>query len=566
MYSLLSSLRFGLGHSSLLLAWLIPDQVPPWTTFHHEFFMVLGIFLLVPWRQPVSFSPFLLKTLLFWVVCILFQIPFHNISLDDAIFGFLVAGLISLAIHQGMQAALADKQQMLGYSIDSWYGVILIAGLVSGGVGFAQWIGVDLGLLMTESSGRAYGNFGQPNHFATLLVMAISSLVYFDVQNKLKTPALACMAAILCCALAISESRTGALGLTLLCFFALLLGRRSSLFNSLRWLGPCYLAFVALYANLSYIGSWMGGKVLRTGVGLGSSGRAEMWMQMVEAIQQRPLVGFGWLRLGASHFLIGIKHSSVQNIDHAHNLFLDLFIWFGLPLGLGMAAAIVYFSLQLLCSSWRGRTNGVALCGIGTLIPFAVHSMLEYPYAYMYFLLTAAFMVGVIIAKNERCGGWVVLSRRWCQFGVFAMLSLSALIACEYIKIEDDYRAVRLENQFRTRPEERHIFHSPPRLLVQYGDLVSSQRGGFLWSSQADSVQVARRLAERFPWLSTHLKYYIVLIDNKLCDEATDQWRIYVALFGEYGVVKAQEQIEKMNLDSACPQSRIWQAAEIRHR
>lgn len=43
--SSLKSLRMILGHAGLLLAWIAPDQVPPWTTYHHEFFMVVGVFL-----------------------------------------------------------------------------------------------------------------------------------------------------------------------------------------------------------------------------------------------------------------------------------------------------------------------------------------------------------------------------------------------------------------------------------------------------------------------------------------------------------------------------------------
>ena len=554
MASFLSLIRTILGHFCLFLAWTIPDIIPPWDTFHHEFAIVTGISLLMPWKKMSVLPSRITALMLLWCCYIILQIPIHGLQWDDVAFGLIFAALFCMAAQQGAQAiALApvEKSTHPIYSIRSWCHVILIAGVASAIIGLAQWTDVSLGLWMTESAGRAYANFAQPNHLATLLVMAFAALIYLD-RETFPRAVIYGFAILLCSALAVTESRTGALSFALLCFLITVFGPRANLTRTLRWLLPSFLLFAVIYTNLSLIAPLFGGVVLRSGIGLNPTGRIEIWHQMFAALRAEPSVGYGWLQLGATHYKILPNFDSLVNVDHAHNLFLDLLIWFGIPMGGIFILAGGVLCVRMVIRALGSKMDHQSLCLVAMLLPIGVHSMLEYPYAYLYFSLVVGFFAGALEVKVLSAYIISIRVRKIIQIIVISTLAICIWIAFEYYKIEEDYRAMRLENQFITRSEERHKFHSRPILLTQYGDLVASQRNDIQVPSDSHAVDVARHLTLRFPWLSTHLHYYIALLRKNHCQEANEQWKIYKALFGRFGELKADAIIAKLAIKPTC--------------
>lgn len=554
MASYFSLIRTIIGHFCLFLAWTIPDIIPPWDTFHHEFAIVTGIFLLMPWKKMEALPLRITALMLLWCCYIILQIRIHGLQRDDVAFGLIFAGLFCMAALQGAQAiALVQGKELTHptYSIRSWCHVILIAGVASAIIGLAQWTNISLGLWMTESAGRAYANFAQPNHLATLLVMAFAALIYLDNETFPRT-AIYGFAILLCSALAVTESRTGALSFALLCILTTVWGPRANLNRTLHWLLPSFLLFAAIYTNLSQIAPLFGGTALRSGIGLDPTGRIEIWHQMFAALRAEPWVGYGWLQLGASHFKIAFNFDSLVNVDHAHNLLLDLLIWFGIPMGGIFILAGGVLSVRMVSRALGSKMDHQSLCLVAMLLPIGVHSMLEYPYAYLYFSLVAGFFAGALEAKVFSAYFPSIHYRQIFQIIATASIALCILIAFEYYRVEEDYRAMRLENQFITRPEELHKFHSHPIILTQYGDLVASQRNDLQAPSESRAVDVTRRLTLRFPWLSTHLHYYITLLQKNHCQEANEQWKIYEALFGRFGELKADESIAKLAIKSTC--------------
>ncbi|AVT00657.1 hypothetical protein C8236_18795 [Paracidovorax avenae] len=553
----LQSARVILGHACLLLAWIIPDQVPPWSTYYHELLMVIGVLILAPLRHLEVFPWRILVLMILWMVCILLQMPLHDLPRDDIAFGLIFAVLFGVVAQQGAQATSAGSGiQSLAYSIRSWYGVILVAASLSSIIGLAQWARLDLGLWMTESAGRAYANFGQPNHFATLLVMAVAALLYFDGRGALNRLVVMALGVLLCCALAVSESRTGALSLALLCLLVMVFGRRAGLAHTLQWLLPCFFLFLVTYINLDRIAPLVGGTALRTGVGLSPTGRFELWSQMLWSVGQQPWAGFGWLHLGSIHFAAASVFSSIQNVDHAHNIFLDLMIWFGMPLAGALVIGAGIWCVSIAIPAMGSKISKNSLCYVAVILPIAVHSMLEYPYAYLYFSLTLGFFAGALEAEVRGAMGFSENAKKIYLYSFFSVVVVCILIAVEYSAVEIDYRSLRLENQFFTRDEERHTYHASPRFLTQYGKLIASQRNDAHAPEESLSPEVAYEMAKRFPWLSTHLHYYLTLIQQGRCQEAAEQWKVYEVLFGPFGLLTAQGQIEKRGLQTACPASR----------
>jgi len=86
--------------------------------------------------------------------------------------------------------SLIEQRDCVNYEniskIDIVFLTILLGALINSVVGLAQWQGVEQGMFMYPSKGRVYGNIAQPNQLATLLLMALVSLLYFDINKKIR--------------------------------------------------------------------------------------------------------------------------------------------------------------------------------------------------------------------------------------------------------------------------------------------------------------------------------------------------------------------------------------------
>ncbi len=118
--------------------------------------------------------------------------------------------------------------------------------------------------------------------------------------------------------------------------------------------------------------------------------RMVIWKQMVAAIAQSPWLGYGWRQTMVAHrHGVAVVPGNTPT-EYAHNLPLDILAWVGVPLGL---------LLLLLFGGWLLRTlrnlkDPTELLLFLATMPVLVHSMLEFPFAYAFFLFTTAWLFG----------------------------------------------------------------------------------------------------------------------------------------------------------------------------
>lgn len=547
-----------IGYLCLALAWLIPDHIPPWNTAPQEAIALLGMLLLWPWSRPPAQIPWRLYVLAgVWIAIALLQFALQRIDLGDflwalllAVFGCMAAslGALSSPRYAGASSAAPSLQYICM--------ALLAAALVSSVIGLAQWLGVVQGWFMHPSNGRVFGNLAQPNHLASLLVTALAALVYLDGQRLLRGALLYCMALLLAFMVAASESRTGALSITVLTLGVAL--SRGPSRASLRWLIPALVLFWLCYALWQPISSWVGGSASRTGAGLNSAGRFELWLQMVAAVAEKPWWGWGWMNVGAAQQAVAPQIGGVGNMHHAHNLFLDLVVWFGMPLGGLITLAALGWGWQVLCAVLRtpaslGQATAV-YCAL-LLLPIAVHSMLEYPLAYLYFFLVFAFFAGALEASL----GYAYAPSLWTQclgqFVSVAALACAAWMTAEYSRVEADFRALRLEQTFITQAQELHIYGPPPMLLTQYGTLLRVMQLSPLQVADEATLEEVRHSAQRFPWFLTMERYYLVLLGSEQCSEASHLRQVIASLFGSPGLAHIENSVHQFQMDIRCQQT-----------
>lgn len=535
-------LRVVFGCILLLLMWIISDHHSPWSTFTQEACAAAAIICLYPWHNKQGLSNTLNIACFIFFSIIFIQTINGVIFFGDLIFAFTTIVLAHMTATYGATTTANEKKIILNI----FFYILLTAATINSLIGLIQWQGLSQGLIILESpTGRVYGNLAQPNQLATLILTGITALIFLDAQKSIHSIIIYSIAPILVFTLSATESRTGALSFSIITLAIIITGKNTSIFKSLRWLVPGFLIFLILHTNWLLISSYLNGKASRTLNYTDSSGRLELWSQMLSAIKINPWTGWGWLNLGEAQNSVTFEQPVELNIDHAHNLFIDLIIWFGIPAGGMIIFLIFYWSIKYIKNDSSEKFNRIALPLSISLIPIATHSLLEYPFSYLYFLLPTFFIIGAIEGLSKKTP--TIKNKKPLKIIYSINIFVLAYIALEYVKIEDDFRAIRLERQFITQPEQKHTYNSPPKILTQYGYLIQSNRDDAIPSSA-----ITRQTMNRFPWLMNHQQHYLALLQENKCQAATDQLHLIQTLFGKFGVLKAQEAITRTGLKHQC--------------
>lgn len=131
----------------------------------------------------------------------------------------------------------------------------------------------------------------------------------------------------------------------------------------------------------------------------------------------------------------------------------------GLPFTLLLVVAVAVWL-------WR-RTKAVNNMGdwycLAIALPFGLHSLLELPFAYAYFLVPVMLLVGVLEARLAAT--WVFSLRRWIAGCAWVVLAVAFVWSVrEYIAIEEDFRVARFEAaRIGHTPSE---YQRPPIMLL----------------------------------------------------------------------------------------------------
>ncbi len=191
--------------------------------------------------------------------------------------------------------------------------------------------------------------------------------------------------------------------------------------------------------------------------------RTDLWLSFIQAIAQKPWFGYGWGQVSIAQVAAAEMHPAIGLAQYSHNLLLDLLIWNGIPIGLLFFAMISYLWVRVFAYAYTVK-GFYSLCCFTVLL---VHSLLEYPHAYSYFLLLAGFFIGISAAdpldhKAFRRGRVIIpalisATDRWLTKSVvipkyipvvlIMIFSVSLVVAWrDYRVLEEDHRLLRFEN------------------------------------------------------------------------------------------------------------------------
>jgi O-antigen ligase len=298
------------------------------------------------------------------------------------------------------QDASGDEPARLCDTLAGW---LLAGALLNAGAGLLQYGGAwqALGGLVAAPppDGRegVYGNLAQQNHFASHIAMGLAALAWLWQSHGWRgsrAAGAATAAMLLLVALALAGSRSGWLYLFVIA--AALLWHAPS--NARRRL-LAGLAATALLLALLAAAAWHGqlgpqlARLTRLADPFGP--RAFIWSHAWQMALAHPWLGVGWDNFAAT--LVGQVRPGerVWGIDqYAHNLFLQLLAAGGVP---------ALLALLLPLAPHLRRCGGAPMLCWSVLGIVAVHSMLEQPLYYAYFLGPAAFLAGAMARPGTRC-------------------------------------------------------------------------------------------------------------------------------------------------------------------
>lgn len=547
---MLNSIGIGL----LFLAWVQPLHIPPWVSWHSEVLVFLAVVLLSlnVLRQvstegrPVVIVPRAILWVLVLVALILVQLGTGQIAFfGDGFILLLYCFLCIAALTIGMNSVSLN-----GLAIGLLLGAVCSV-LIALTQAFDVWESVTW-IVRPLGVRRPGANLSQPNQLATLILMGVASLVYLFESRYLSRKLAGVVMILLLMGLAITESRSGVVSFVLMGIWVFVF-KRPLIFrtNSLAVLASILGLFALMWVwpplvSVMQDGGWTEGAAAQhVNVSVGS--RMVVWPQIMEAVMQRPWFGWGLREVSEAHNAVLHGYSAGEPFTYAHNIVLDMAVGVGLPMTLLLTVVVLVWTVR---RAFAIKSLVPWYC-IALLLPFTVHSMLEFPFAYAYFLLPVMIVVGVL--ERVTSTGPVFRIPRWAAASVLASASLvMAWSAWEYVQAEEDFRVVRFEvrNLGKTPSdyERPHVV-----LLTQLDALLEVLRIVPQPNMSPDRIELSRKVAMRFPWAATQNRYALALALNGSSGEARRQLQVMRAMHGE-GILRGMMDHWRTLADTKYPQ------------
>lgn len=449
---MLYKLSLTLSILCFILSILNPSYYPPWSSFISEYLAFLSLLFLLPLfvRNTVSI-PKISQFFILLSIIPIFQYSFGQIFyFDKAVLSFIYIISFWLAIIIGFNSVNRYK-----YSLDYFFLVIMGCGLLSSFIAVAQWlnIGMSIDWVMVAQS-RPSANMAQPNHLATFLLLSLISCAYFYQNRRINTIVLVVSSLLLLSAIALTQSRTAWVSLLFIAIYWSVMYRKS-LFNfSYKKISLFVSYFIAVAISFPILKEKVFGLASVTIAQRASSGheRIQIWQQAIEAIQHQPLWGYGWNQSSFAQYETLQPGYVTRYLTSFHNIFLDILVWCGIPIGATIIIACVFIVLKLLIKS----VTVSQICLITSVCVILIHSLFEFPLSYSYFLLPLGFMLGYL---------FFTINSHYIQIrGLYFLLifslgiGLSLFIAREYSYIPDNMVGAETYEMNEVKGKDTAIF------------------------------------------------------------------------------------------------------------
>lgn len=538
------TMTFLVGFFVLWVSWLQPMHVFPWLSWHSELLAFIALVAMVSEAcyimktRPISgiTVPVTALPLMGLVVLIVIQWMVGLIPLGgDAIVytAYILLCIVSISLGYLGNRANFSPTLVLGSTL-------VLGAVCSAIIAFAQAFEVweSYGWIHRAQYPRRPGaNIGQPNQLATLLLMGLVSILYLYERAKLGRLISSVLVAVLIPALAITESRSGMLGIAALVAWW---------FAKYKHIHPRTKPWVVIFIGIAYLGLFSAVPSFMSEVfqykneinafnNPAGFNRWLIWHQLFGAILLRPWAGWGFGQVAAAHNAVVDAYDTSEPYTYSHNVVIDFAIGLGLP----MATLFVVLVMVWLWRRVRMIQKAEPWYCLAVAVPVLVHSLVEFPFAYAYFLVPVMFAIGVLEAELDVRSRFEIAVKP-LAIGILVAASTLAWSVDEYLAIEEDYRVARFES-LRVGTTAKEYQRPTIRIFTQLDALLHGSRIKPRPNMPVEEIELARVVALHFPMIATQNKYALSLALNGNAEEAVRQLRAMRAQQGSNTYLKIKQ-------------------------
>ncbi|MHA6914438.1 PglL family O-oligosaccharyltransferase [Ralstonia pseudosolanacearum] len=370
---------------------------------------------------------------------------------------------------------------------------------------------------------RMWGNLNQPNHVATYLACGLAACGFLGGKSRRYRVLLALIALALLLGMALTFSRMSWLHLAVVGGAAGLVWSAEER-GARRWIRMCVpvLGLAVIYQACNWLVAYANvlwhldlptslDERLHQGVGL----RVFLWKHAWHMFLAHPWFGAGWGDYAWNQYVQTDVLGHVEMSMNAHNIVLDLLAKVGLA---GLVAVALPFLALTFAVCKRQVTRELAFL-YAMILVVVVHSMLEYPLHYLFFLLPFAFVLGYV---DERSLRFPSAGMSWGVTGVVVVCA-SALTGRMWI----DYDSVeRLFYSPEGAAVELKRYQSSGQLLLTpYGNLSIAVNAAMNAELAPIMAALEHQAVQFYPGSGAIQRWAIALAFQGKTDEAITQVR-----------------------------------------
>jgi O-antigen ligase len=361
-----------------------------------------------------------------------------------------------LALRTGWRVGLGPAREL---AAEVFFGALALAGVLGMALAWVQVFQPALadGLFVAVPTmvGRAVGNLRQPNHFSTLLIWSCAGVAWLGARGRLPAWLASGLLALFIGGVVWTASRTGMIATVFLSAWAVLDKRLPRPLRATLALAP--LLYAAWWGGMYWLAHAKEGVAFAAEARLHdgsdiSSSRFKIWANVLDLIRQQPWTGVGYGEFNVAWTLTPFPGRPIAFFDHTHNIALQWAVEFGLPMALLLLGLMGWGLLSLWRRQGDQPARDVATLGAASVIVAlaGLHSLLEYPLWYSYFLLPTAFAWGLGLAARPLqvsalaspapipAGPLSASARPWLAGGMLTAV-MAAWCAADYLSAANIY-------------------------------------------------------------------------------------------------------------------------------
>lgn len=546
-----------LGALLLAVSWLVPNHQLPWVAFHTDaasstVWASVTAAILVAFKPQVRFNLVLFVALVALIV-IATQYFLGIIYFSGSA---LLGSLYVVAFYLVFVCANRAEEVFPGSLLDLVFLAAAFASLASVGLQLAQWLDlVPDGLtdiwIMNQSGTRLSGNLGQANQLASLHVWGLIALLWARLRGKVHLATLFVAVFWVGLGLAMAQSRSSILALALLALSLMHFRRFWESYEALKIVLTSLGLIVAAFYIVPYLGDVLliprqNNMILRTD----GEVRLDAWIMFLDASLRAPWLGFGWNEVLPAQLVVALEHPKVagRSFAHTHNLFLDLVIWTGWPIGLLLSGCVVRWMMK----ATRQLHNAAQLLALLPIATIGVHAMTELPLHYAYFLLPTGCFMGAVAAswpkdngRIERVTG-VDMKRPLIAIWICAS-ALFGVTIFDYFKVEEQFYLLRFEG---ANVGPLNLGKTPDVIVLnQLSSLIEFARFEAKTGMTPDQIYSAEQTTVVYPSLSNLFKMAQINALNNSPEKSEFWLRTACVMLGKVGCNQAESSWKKFQQD-----------------